>query len=389
MRLHPPRSLAAFAAVGALALVTGAGCADQAKAARGMEIGIQDDAVFVGGGGKPYFRNRDRAYRLARALGVTRLRVNLIWAYTVPTGQRKKRNVPKPPNYQFGIVDDTIAHAAKYGIRVQLALTGPAPVWATRNKKLGNYKPNARLFAGFATAAVQHFKGRVDRYSIWNEPNWHSWLSPMKTAPRQYRALYRRSYSAIKAVDPGAKVLIGETAPYRRPGLSIAPLAFLRKVACRGCRLRADGYAHHPYDFTHAPTFRYPGKDNVTIGTLSRLTRQLDRLGRANGLRHNGRGKMPVYLTEYGYFANGRRALKPRLAAKYLAGGFKLALRNRRVKSMLQYLLVVVPRHRPYAFFNTGLVRASGKKLPVYNALRRFYRSNRGKVKRSSAPILF
>jgi len=388
--LQPSRSLAALAAAGALALAAGAGCADNAQAARGMEIGIQDDAVFVGGGGKPYFRNRTRAYQLARALGVTRLRVNVIWAYTLSPKQRKTKRVPKSPSYQFGLIDNTIAQAAQYGIRVQLALTGPAPAWATGNKRLGPFKPNPRHFRDFVSAAASHFKGRVDRYSIWNEPNWHSWLAPMKTAARQYRTLYRRSYSAIKAVDPRAKVLIGETAPFRRPGLSIAPLAFLRKLACRGCRLKADGYAHHPYDFAHRPGFRYPGKDNVTIGTLSRLTRQLDKLGRANGLRHNGGGKMPVYLTEYGYFATGHRALKRRLAARFLAGGFKLALRNGRVRSMFQYLLVVVPRNRPSAFFNTGLVTPPrGKKLPAYNALRRFYRSNRGRVKRTRAPIRF
>ena len=46
-------------------------------------------------------------------------------------------------------------------------------------------------------------------------------------------------------------------------------------------KLKADGYAHHPYDFRHAPNFQYPGADNVTIGTLSRLTRALDRLKRS------------------------------------------------------------------------------------------------------------
>ena len=77
-------------------------------------------------------------------------------------------------------------------------------------------------------------------------------------------------------------------------------------------KLKADGYAQHPYDFTHAATYKYPGQDNVTIGTLSRLTRALDRLSRSGALRPAGGGRMPVYLTEYGYFSSGHRALSKR-----------------------------------------------------------------------------
>ena len=76
--------------------------------------------------------------------------------------------------------------------------------------------------------------------------------------------------------------------------MSTAPLAFLRKVACVNKKykrvgtctpLKADGYAHHPYDFRHAPNFQYPGADNVTLGTLRRLTKALDKLSRVGALR--------------------------------------------------------------------------------------------------------
>ena len=113
----------------------------------------------------------------------------------------------------------------------------------------------------------------------------------------------------------------------------------------RSCpKLKADGYAHHPYDFGHAPNYQYPGADNVTIGTLSRLTKALDKLSRAGVLRMNGGGKMPLYLTEYGYFASGHRALSKKLRSRYLKQAYSIALKNSRVKSQLQYLLVSPPR---------------------------------------------
>jgi len=390
---RPVRALLA-ALVAAGAVLTGCLLApDDTRAARGMELAIQDDSLFVQGHSR---WQGDKAFDYARAIGVTRIRVNLLWAYTMPQPQYDARRKPAEINYNFTQIDSLIDRAAANGIRVHLSLTGPAPRWANARRAdqpKAWYKPNARQFGEFATVVAEHFRGRVDRYSIWNEPNWRTWLGPLKAAPRLYRAMYVRGYKAIKKADRRAAVLIGETSPYGRRGLSTSPLAFLRKVACVNSRyrrvgrcpkLKADGYAHHPYDFNHAPNFQYRGADNVTIGTLSRLTRALDRLKRSGALRRPRGGRMPLYLTEYGYFASGRRALPARKRSRYLKQAYSIALRNGRVKSQLQYLMMTLPRGSQ-STFNTGLVTARGKRLPQYNALRSWYRSNRRKVKRPGA----
>ncbi len=258
------------------------------------------------------------------------------------------------------------------------------------------YKPNTAEFGKWAGVVAEHFAGRVDRYSIWNEPNWRTWLGPLANGPGLYRSLYTRGYTAIKKADRRAKVLIGETSPYGRPGLSTSPIAFLRKVACvnakykrvGGCSpLKADGYAHHPYDFRHAPDYQYPGVDNVTIGTLSRLTKALDKLRKVGALRTNNGSRMPLYLTEYGYFANGHRALPPKQRTRYLQQAYTIALKNSRVKSQLQYLLVSPPANSSSAFFNLALLSPSGKKYPQFGALQRWFNANRGKVKRPGGSI--
>jgi hypothetical protein len=387
---HPARALMA-ALVAAAAVLTGCLFApNDTRAARSMELAIQDDSLFLQGNKR---WKGDKAFDYARAIGVTRIRVNLLWAYTMPPSQYEVRRKPATINYNFSQIDTLIDRAAANGMRVHLSLTGPAPRWANARRAdqpKAWYKPNAPQFGEFASVVATHFRGRVDRYSIWNEPNWKTWLGPLNAAPRLYRALYVRGYNAIKKADRRAKVLIGETSPYGRPGLSTSPLAFLRKVTCvnknyrraRRCApLKADGFAHHPYDFNHAPNFRYPGADNVTLGTLSRLTRALDKLKRAGVLRPNGGGRMPVYLTEYGYFAAGHRALPPRTRSRYLKQAYSMALRNGRVKSQLQYGMLILPR-RAQSTFNLGLVTATGKRLPQYNALRSWFRSNRGRVKR-------
>jgi hypothetical protein len=388
--------LAALAA--AAAILTG--ClvdAGESKAARGMELALQDDAVFIG---HSYARWRgDKPFDYARGLGITRQRVNMQWAYTLPQAEFNARNKPAALNYSFDRFDELIDRAAQDGVRIHLSLTGPAPRWANARRlddRRAWYKPNATEFGKFVAIVAAHFKGRVDRYSIWNEPNYKTWLGPLSSGPALYRALYSKGYNAIKAADPAAKVLIGETAPFSKKGFSTSPLAFLRGVTCvnkkykraRSCpKLKADGYAHHPYDFAHAPNYQYPGADNVTMGTLSRLTKALDKLSRAGVLRMNGGGRMPLYLTEYGYFASGHRALKPSLRSRYLQQAYTIALKNPRVKSQLQYLLVSPPRTQRASFFDLGLVAQSGKRNVGYNALKRWYGANRGKVKRPGAAI--
>ena len=57
----------------------------------------------------------------------------------------------------------------------------------------------------------------MDRYAIWNEPNWDTLArARQRTPPSIYRSLYTAGYKAVKAADPRAKVLIGELAPQRR-----------------------------------------------------------------------------------------------------------------------------------------------------------------------------
>jgi hypothetical protein len=342
-----------------------------------LEVALQDDAVFLQ---RSYF-DREKALAAAQLLGVTRLRVLVIWA-RVPGAQPDSRKQPSQPHYDWSAYDSLIDAAAKHGIRLQLDLTGPAPAWAAGDHRQGVVRPDASLFGEFAAAAARHFKGRVDRYSIWNEPNYVGWLAPLDRQPALYRALYMRAYAAIKGADPSAAVLIGETAPYAEKGRALAPLGFLRGVTCRTAiyaparpcaPLRADGYAHHPYAFADPPQAPYPGSDNVTIGTLGRLTTALDKLARGRALTTPSGKPLDVYLTEFGYFAQGSLAQPPAKRARWLEAAFDIAERNDRVKQMLQYMLVSPPGG---VRFDTSILGTDGTPTPAFRGLARWVHSN-------------
>jgi hypothetical protein len=269
--------------------------------------------------------------------------------------------------YSWYPYDSIVDAAAAYGIKVQMTVAGPAPAWANGKHRAGlhqgAYKPNARLYGQFIHDVAMHFKGRVDRYSIWNEPNWPGWLAPYKSAPSIYAKLYRAGYAGVKSADPNAKVLFGELAPQERRGKSLAPLTFIRRATSHG-HFKSDGLAHHPYAFTVSPTSRKGGRNDVTMGTLGRLTHLLHRLARSHRLRTPHGGSLPLYLTEYGYFASGPRSLGNSRRAAYLRKGFQMALHNPSVREMTQYTLVAPP-----SGWDTSLVSQFGAPSSAFNAL--------------------
>ena len=362
------RIVAIALALSATALATPSG----AGAASDMEIALQDDAVFVTNA----YYGRDRGMRKAREIGVSVIRVNVLWSEVVGSS-KNRRSRPSTVNYDFTAYDQVVVAAQQNGMHVQMALVGPAPAWATGNRKRGVYKPKHRYYEDFVEATVAHFGGLVNRYSIWNEPNHVGWLSPLKSAPGLYTQLYKVGYRAVKRNNPFARVLFGELAPYAsRRGSAMPPLEFLRKVlrTNRGYKgsskyaLEADGFAHHPYDFTHSPTYRYPGSDNVTLATLSRLTSALDELHGSRLLRRPDGGRLDLYLTEYGYMQSGRYAIPDARRASYLKKGFDMARKHSRVRQMLQFLMV--QPSKSYRFFDTALLGRKGSETRAYRTLK-------------------
>src|SRR5205814_633168 len=84
-----------------------------AHAARHMEVALQDDQVFL----NQSWYGRTQAFQRAEELGVTRLRVNFIWAREVATAHH--RHTPKDPGYNWWHFDSLIDEAAAHGMRVE------------------------------------------------------------------------------------------------------------------------------------------------------------------------------------------------------------------------------------------------------------------------------
>ena len=343
-----------------------------APTAPALELGIQDDRLFLG---PPITADAGpgispaHGLALARAVGATTLRMNVRWA-AVAVGRER---------YDLSRYEIAVDAALAAGLRVQLTLTGPAPAWATADGRVGNRAPDAGAFGRFAATVATALRGRVARYAVWNEPNWRGLLTPRRRAPVLYRGLYRAAWSAVRGADPGARVLFGELAPMGAPEDATSPLGFLRAATCTNRRwravrrcapLRADGFAVHPYTLRWRPGFPGRSGDDVTTGSLPRLDRGLGRLA-ARGALSTRRGRaLPVYLTEWGWHARSPSIPEP-LRTWFMLGGLQLIAADPHVRQVVWYQLVGAP-DLPRPVWDTGLLAADGSPRPAYAALRRW-----------------
>ena len=234
----------------------------------------------------------------------------------------------------------------------------------------------------------------VKLWSVWNEPNLPVFLLPQRSStkshypvsPTLYRNLYRAAYGGLAATGHGKDtILLGELLPVGKSShttrSSIRPLEFLRELACvdsryhaykgsnakaRGCTgfkaLPISGIAYHPYALSGGPTKRPPSRDDATIGTLSRVTRVVDRL-RARG-RFSGPRRPPLWLTEFGVQTDPPDYLfgaPIKRVPTNLGRAERLAEHNSRVYSYSQYPLV---DDRTTSGFQSGLRFTSGKAKP-------------------------
>lgn len=407
-----------------------------------------------------------------------------------------------PRNYaaeKWDRYDRIVVAARKVGLRVLFSPTSPAPHWATGTAPEpgheDSYRPSPAEFKDFVKALGTRYSGqwrdeqpppgdeppsegpclptptiplppavcppddgdpspsnpnpantgplvpRVDRWSIWNEPNMPGWLTPqsgthprdqdrmLPLAPHVYRELADAMYAGLHETGHGDDtILLGETAPRgaSREGLnhSIAPLRFIRELYCLDRRLRhftgaeaevrncpaggsgfaaahpvlfnATGFAHHPYAFDAPPWRGDKNRDHVVMANIQRLPRMLDRVL----ARHGSSRKLPIWLTEYGYETDPPDPYMGwpwRAHVRFLAQAEWMGYRRARVRSVAQFLLyddgprleypASDPRH--WGTFQTGLRMPDGKPKAAYAGYQRPIHLTRARVKRGRLTTVF
>ena len=399
------------------------GLATQAQASRSQESIFQDDRLLQNSGSAVQTQTLDE---LDKA-GVKTIHAVVNWNSLAPSPT--KASVPSgfvgtdPNAYsaaRFATIDALVRGAQQRGMQVLLSPAGPAPEWAVGctsfekrkyGREKGTCKPRANLYGQFVTALAKRYSGtfkdasgatlpKVSRWSIWNEPDLNSWISPQIIKVRGQKVsvgakIYRDLvYAGTKALRGNGhrsdQILLGETAPIGLGSIRTSPAVFYQTLFCvtasgrklrgriaknAGCtkrkKLDVNGVAHHPYTKAATqPLLAKQRSNDITMGNLSLLSKVLKQGVRNRMLKASATG---IYLTEFGVSSrppSKRNAgVRPSVQAEYINQFEYLAFKNSKVKGVCQFQLEDDSNLKTKAF-QTGLRFANGKDKPAYAAYR-------------------
>lgn len=203
---------------------------------------------------------------------------------------------PNGNEFHFARLDHFVALAEQHGTSLLLTL-GMTPDWV-KNPYMGNNSPPQSLDAWriFVRTVVTRYKGRIQAYEIWNEPNlkdfWTGTVDQMLT-------LTKEASQIIHEVDPAAVVVSpSATADFGIPWFE----EFLKK----GGGQYVDVIGYH----------LYVAKLPEELVPLIQRVRQV--------MADNGVGNKPLWNTESGWIASARVQAED-VAGGVLARAFLLA----------------------------------------------------------------
>jgi hypothetical protein len=194
--------------------------------------------------------------------------------------------------------EEIVDRCARHGVKVMGLVdysTIPSkgkPEWSTPDYE--------SRFAKEARNLAKHFRGRIDCWEVWNEPN----FGDFRLEPEVFGNVLTHAYRAIKSVDPSIEVVMGGIAGPWSGSDDNSAKQYLEKVYHSKAAVefrRTNGHwpfdvvADHPYAWDIAPQdfLEQSMKDNI-ISVMA----------------EHGDANKPLYLTEMGWDSNPESNVK-------------------------------------------------------------------------------
>jgi hypothetical protein len=165
----------------------------------------QDIAGLVHAGGT----RTDEEYALLDKMGVSWIAATFYW----------DRIEHSRGDWNFSGYDAYVDAAKAHGKKV-LAVLAYATDWIHPPGKYKRFVPPTEipLYVEFVAQTVMRYKGKVDAWQIWNEPNWTFW----KGSNKEFFELAKAAAKKVSELDPGTPVLMSGV--LRSPGMFVADL---------------------------------------------------------------------------------------------------------------------------------------------------------------------
>ena len=195
--------------------------------------------------------------------------------------------------------DNIVSLAESYDLQI-IARLGAPPAWSRHDgTDRGAFGPPDRVadFADFAAAVVEHYRGRIRYYQVWNEPNVYPEWGNQPVDPEAYTALLCQTYDRIKAVDPDAVVISGAMAQTMELGTwnptyqgnNLMDTIFLQRMYAAGARDCFDVMAVNDYMLWSGPTDRRVSQREINFSRPAWLR---------DVMVANGDAAKPIWISE-------------------------------------------------------------------------------------------
>jgi len=156
-------------------------------------------------------------------------------------------------SYDWYFTDRIVADAEKLDLNLLFRLDRQ-PLWALppHGSQRGPVE-NPRDFGDFCHALADRYRGRVQAYQVWNEPNLAREWQHSPPDPEGYVELLRACYIGIKTADPNAWVISAGLSPTGNRSSQVIP-----ETEYLSAMYEAGAAPYFDLLGVHAPGFLYP-----------------------------------------------------------------------------------------------------------------------------------
>ncbi|HMQ52794.1 MAG TPA: beta-galactosidase [Anaerolineae bacterium] len=251
----------------------------------------------------------DRDLKLVEDAGFTWVKQEFAWREIEPVNKG---------DFDWSRTDRIMDQIDAHGLKVIIRL-GVQPQWAGGGFPEIGPPNNLQDFADYAAAVATRYKGRIDAYQIWNEPNLAREWGNRPPNAAEYTEMLRVTSQAIKAVDPFPIIISAGLAPTTRNDDVARPdIYYIQEMYDAGAAAYFDALGAHgagynsppetdPAEIARTPGLANPGdfENNVP-----------EELRRVYGFRHvedvravmvrNGDSAKQIVLLEFGWTIDPR-----------------------------------------------------------------------------------
>ena len=246
---------------------------------------------------EPERENVIRSVQMLKDGGITFVRQSFPWQDIEPQpGYYVQNGQSSWAKYDF-IVDQL----SQAGIGI-MARVDTIPAWArpaTDDKNAYDKGPpqDFNNYANFVGAIAARYKGRINHFQVWNEPNLDGEWGGKPISPEQYGVLLKYTAEKVKAISPTALIVTAGLAQTTEDGVktnNLSELDFIDRLYKSGAKPYFDILSVMDYGLGDSPEDRRVGPERTNF---SRLLLARDVMVR------NGDEQKPIWVSEYGWLS--------------------------------------------------------------------------------------